>query len=1170
MVGMVVYREVLVGRNERERLTRRLSRVALFGKRANKGCLRRFIASLLIYSQFIQLSAAAVLPNSSPQNPLSSVSQQGKPITRSTPVSAGPFTPLVNYAQTGTLNNLSLTNRQLNFSGPLNWGVTYSDLTGTYFNSQYVLPLGEQLALGALGEYGSGQYRINGTLGYGLSPLAQVKFTAERFGQRLPFQFDSGDIESRVHQDAYGVRFQQLFNVPFLQGFNLGGYYANANSKDLNPLVFTSNGSHCGGFACINYRHLAGATSTGADAGIDVLLTPSTLVSGNLYYDRVYYNPIFSHTSNEDRNGLGGGVRLNQLLGERFKLTGEATVREIYDTYQADLSWLPNIQRAKLGIELSLFGQHVTSHNATPDNNSVGLQVNFLEGGNKRYDERHQWGRQRLSDIAQWVSAPAVKMNQVLVIAEQVTKRLAPGIMSIIPSSGPFAGGNIIMITGSNFLQGLLVFFGGQLATNIQVLSPTSIMVVVPAAVTSFAASDTVINIVIQNPDGQQVSFSEGYTYINNVTPTVSTINPASGPLSGSTGVVLSGTGFGTTSDTVVVFNGTNITPTAVSSTSITFNVPATATAGTVDVSVTTPGGNSGTVVGGYTYYAVPTVSTINPASGPLSGSTGVVLSGTGFGTTSDTVVVFNGMNITPTAVSSTSITFNLPATATAGTVDVSVTTPGGNSGTVVGGYTYDVAPTVSTISPASGPLSGSTGVVLLGTGFGTTSDTVVVFNGTNITPTAVSSTSITFNVPATATAGTVNVSVTTPGGNSGTVVGGYTYYAVPTVSTINPAGGPLSGSTGVVLSGTGFGTTSDTVVVFNGTNITPTAVSSTSVTFNVPSTATAGTVNVSVTTPGGNSGTVVGGYTYYAAPTASAINPAGGPLSGSTGVVLSGTGFGTTSNTVVVFNGTNITPTAVSSTSITFNVPATATAATVNVSVTTPGGSSGNVVGGYTYQTPDSITGVTANGTTFPIGTYSGFPQTGFNKATFTINLASGAPSNYTWSSDASWVSVSSAGVVTFNSPSKPSSGAATITATRIPGGTVLTYSFTLANWFVNNGLQNRSQSACASYCAGLSGGYSLAPVNLLTTAAVGSATYATQSIGNLLGEWGGIVTPGTSAGMRSTTYPGSGWSSSSYWTSTIDPGNNKPIYTDLGVGYVSIGYNGSTTAYVVCASAF
>lgn len=236
-------------RNERGCLTKWLSRGMPLSKQVSKDCLRRFIASLLIYSQFIQLSAAAVLPNSLPQVPLSSAFQQGKPIITNTPVSAGPFTSLVNHAQTGTLNNLSLTSPQLGLSGPLNWGVTYSDLTGTYFKAQYVLSLGERLALGALSEYGSDQYRINGTLGYGFSPTAQIKLTAERFGQRLPFQFDSGDIESRVHQDAYGVRFQQLLNLPFIQGINLGGYYADASSKNLNPVIFTSDGSNCGGFA---------------------------------------------------------------------------------------------------------------------------------------------------------------------------------------------------------------------------------------------------------------------------------------------------------------------------------------------------------------------------------------------------------------------------------------------------------------------------------------------------------------------------------------------------------------------------------------------------------------------------------------------------------------------------------------------------------------------------------------------------------------------------------------------------------------------------------------------------------------------------------------------------------------------------------------------------------
>ena len=309
------------------------------------------------------------------------------------------------------------------------------------------------------------------------------------------------------------------------------------------------------------------------------------------------------------------------------------------------------------------------------------------------------------------------------------------------------------------------------------------------------------------------------------------------------------------------------------------------------------------------------------------------------------------------------------------------------------------------------------------------------------------------------------------------------------------------------------------------------------------------------MTTPGGNSGNVVGGYTYDAVPTVSSISPASGPLSGTTGVVISGTGFGTTSDTVVVFNGTNITPTAVSSTSVTFDVPSTTTAGTVDVSVTTPGGNSGNVVGGYTYENPDSITGVTANGNTFGAGV--GFPTTGFSGATFTINLASSAPSNYTWTasqngSSPTWMSVSNAGVVTFNSSSQPSSGSVTITATPIGGGTPLTYSFTLQNWFVNNGTNTATQANAASYCTGLDG-YSQPTQAQLTNASLGN--FGTRGIGNLWSEWGSMGTYG------------SGWQSDGYWSSTT--GGSIGVFVDLDDGYAFSG-SPSGQRYVACVAGF
>ncbi len=74
-------------------------------------------------------------------------------------------------------SSLSLTNEDWGFNGPLSLGATYSDLTHTFFNAMYVLPLSQRLAIRGLGEYGFDQYRLSGTLGYGTNLLNTTLLT---------------------------------------------------------------------------------------------------------------------------------------------------------------------------------------------------------------------------------------------------------------------------------------------------------------------------------------------------------------------------------------------------------------------------------------------------------------------------------------------------------------------------------------------------------------------------------------------------------------------------------------------------------------------------------------------------------------------------------------------------------------------------------------------------------------------------------------------------------------------------------------------------------------------------------------------------------------------------------------------------------------------------------
>jgi hypothetical protein len=110
--------------------------------------------------------------------------------------------------------------------------------------------------------------------------------------------------------------------------------------------------------------------------------------------------------------------------------------------------------------------------------------------------------------------------------------------------------------------------------------------------------------------------------------------------------------------------------------------------------------------------------------------------------------------------------------------------------------------PTVSSVSPSSGPTSGGTAITIRGTGFVTGASVVIgqrqgagVGTGA-IAATGVQVISATEIIAVTgsgAEAGTWNLYVTTPGGTSaGNAWDDFTYLAVPTVSKVSPKPGPI------------------------------------------------------------------------------------------------------------------------------------------------------------------------------------------------------------------------------------------------------------------------------------------------------------------------------------------------------------------------------------------
>ncbi len=159
----------------------------------------------------------------------------------------------------------------------------------------------------------------------------------------------------------------------------------------------------------------------------------------------------------------------------------------------------------------------------------------------------------------------------------------------------------------------------------------------------------------------------------------------------------------------------------------------------------------------------------------------------------------------------------------------MTVTTPAGTSATSSADhFTYMAAPTVTAVSPTSGPAGGGTSVTVTGTNLANA--TAVDFGTTAGTVTADTADSITVTSPV--GTGTVDVTVTTAGGTSATSSADhFTYTAVPTVAAVSPSAGPLGGGTSVTVTGTNlanatavdFGTTAGTVTADTADSITVT-----------------------------------------------------------------------------------------------------------------------------------------------------------------------------------------------------------------------------------------------------------------------------------------------------------------------------------------------------------
>jgi hypothetical protein len=202
-----------------------------------------------------------------------------------------------------------------------------------------------------------------------------------------------------------------------------------------------------------------------------------------------------------------------------------------------------------------------------------------------------------------------------------------PDVTAISSAAGPTAGGDTVVLTGTNLAGVDVVNFGATAATSFTVDSDTEITAVTPAGTAG------TVPVGIGNPGAVGTSAVD-YTFVE--APTVITVDPVTIESDTSSTVTLTGTHL--TGATSVRFGGTDAASFTVDSdTQITAATPSLAV-GDHEAEITTAGGTATATV---TALTTPTVTSLSPAAGPAVGGTTVTVVGTGLTGTSG--VTFDG-----------------------------------------------------------------------------------------------------------------------------------------------------------------------------------------------------------------------------------------------------------------------------------------------------------------------------------------------------------------------------------------------------------------------------------------------------------------------------------------------------------------------------------------------
>ena len=322
------------------------------------------------------------------------------------------------------------------FGGPFSLGVKYDNDLSWMANLGYNKVFDDVFGFSAKLAGGENELRGNLTAGFAIYSNQDFKITYEYLNQNLPFDFQSGEVDERVSQNAVGGAYQYVLSHCVLHAIELTANWAGANNKSLDPVVFYQNNDP--NDPAYDLRNIAGGEENTEVAKVKFLPTPRTLLTVGGGYSHVDYDTQYD-SSDSDRTTVAYNAELSVLPTDTTKLSADIINTASSQEVDARVS-----QLVPHNLELNVWGQTSHGYNGLSDSSSVMLGFSYPAPKVYVFE-----GVDKLAQLADYIDKPVVYYQRVLAIKDEAVTPITLTANQLTNQTVP-VGGIITPISTQN------------------------------------------------------------------------------------------------------------------------------------------------------------------------------------------------------------------------------------------------------------------------------------------------------------------------------------------------------------------------------------------------------------------------------------------------------------------------------------------------------------------------------------------------------------------------------------------------------------------------------------------------------------------------------------------------------------------------------------------------